>query len=516
MLDSAIKDQLRVIFSELIYSYTLSVTMDSSSDASAELLSMLEGIAECSDRISVQKAEGDSIGLVILKDGESSGISFRAVPGGHEFNSLLLAILNLDGKGKNLPDEFTQRRIKSLNAHIELTTYMSLSCTNCPDIVQTLNLFAIYGKNISHVAVDGALYEDEVKSLNIQSVPTVYADGEMLHVGRGSMGELLDKLEAKYGTSESMVGEHKEYDVIVAGGGPAGATAAIYSARKGLKVAVVAERIGGQVNETTSIENIPSVPLTMGVQLAADLKNHMQQYSIDILENRKIESVKVEDGVKHLTVKGGDSYSSPALIISTGAAWRQLGVEGESEYIGRGVAFCPHCDGPFYKDRVVAVIGGGNSGVEAAIDLAGICSKVIVFEFMETLKADIVLQDKLRSLSNVEIFTNRQTIKVVGDGSKVTSMVVRDRATEQDTTITLDGIFVQIGLSANSSPFAELVETNRIGEIIVDRNGRTSVNGIYAAGDVTDVSYKQIVISMGEGAKAALAAFDDRIRDSLR
>ncbi len=509
------KDQLRGIFSELTHSYTLSAVTPQGSSSSAELIEMLDGLAECSDKISVQRAEGESLGFTILRDGEGSGISFRAIPGGHEFTSLLLAILNLDGKGKNLPDDFTRRRIEALSGKIEITTYMSLSCTNCPDIVQTLNIMAAYADSITHTAVDGALYEEEVKSLNIQSVPTVYADGELLHVGRGSMGELLDKLEAKYGSNESAGGQHREYDVIVAGGGPAGATAAIYSARKGLKVAVVAQKVGGQVNETTSIENVPSIPLTMGTQLAADLKAHMEHYDIDILENRLVEAITVEDGIKRVAVKGGDSYSAPALIVSTGAAWRKLGVEGESEYIGRGVAFCPHCDGPFYKDKVVAVIGGGNSGVEAAIDLAGICRRVIVLEFMESLKADSVLQEKLRTLPNVEVYTNRQTMEVVGDGSKVTSLVVRDRQSDQQATIELDGIFVQIGLSANSSTVSELVETNRIGEILVDRSGRTSVKGIYAAGDVTDVTYKQIVISMGEGAKAALAAFDDRIRGEL-
>ena len=307
----------------------------------------------------------------------------------------------------------------------------------------------------------------------------------------------------------------KYYDVIVAGAGPAGATAAIYSARKGLKVAIIAERIGGQVNETMGIENLISVPQTTGKQLAQDLKKHLAEYHIDILENRRIEKVEVAEGMKVLSVKGGETYKAPVLIIATGANWRKLNVPGEEKYIGHGVAFCPHCDGPFYKDKEVAVIGGGNSGVEAAIDLAGVCSKVTVFEFMDTLKADTVLQEKAKSLPNVDIITNTQTVEVLGNGDKVVGLIKKDRSSEKEEIFALDGIFVQIGLTANSTLFKELLETNRMGEILTDKNGRTSVKGIYAAGDVTDVSYKQIVIAMGEGAKAALAAFEDRMRGTI-
>lgn len=304
----------------------------------------------------------------------------------------------------------------------------------------------------------------------------------------------------------------RTYDVLVLGGGPAGASAAIYSARKGLRVAIVAEKIGGQVKETVGIENLISVPQTTGAQLADNLRSHINHYPIDLFEDRKIEKAELQGKEKRISVVGGEAFISPSVIIATGASWRKLNVEGETEYIGRGVAFCPHCDGPFYQGKDIAVIGGGNSGIEAAIDLAGICRKVTVFEFADTLKADQVLQEKAQSLPNVEIFTSSQTTKVVGNGDKVTAIRVKDRVSSEERDFPLDGIFVQIGLAANSAPFREMLETTPIGEIKIDAFCRTTLPGVYAAGDVSDVPYKQIVIAMGEGAKAALSAFDDRIR----
>lgn len=307
----------------------------------------------------------------------------------------------------------------------------------------------------------------------------------------------------------------KNYDVVVVGGGPAGSSAAIYSARKGLKVALIAERIGGQVKETVGIENLISVPSTTGQQLARDLLKHLQQYPIDIYEHRKLEKVEIDGKKKILTTSGKEIFSAPAIIVATGASWRHLNIPGETEYLGKGVAFCPHCDGPFYQGKHVAVIGGGNSGIEAAIDLAGICSKVTVFEFLDELKADQILQEKARNLPNIEIFVHTQTTKVIGDQGKVTGIQVKDRKTEAEKIIPLDGIFVQIGLAANSETFQGIVDTNRAGEIAIDAHCRTSVPGIYAAGDVTTVPYKQIIISMGEGAKAALSAFEDRLHGVL-
>ena len=469
MLDSAIKDQLKGLFAQLEAHYTFDIFVHPQHESRAELVDLLEEVASCSDKLSCRLQDSEGLKFILLKEGKDTGITFRAVPGGHEFTSLLMAVLNADGKGKNFPDEFITRRIKALRGPINLTTYLSLTCTNCPDVVQTLNVMVVLNHQIRHEAVDGAINEDEVNRMKVQAVPTVFADGEQIHVGRGSIGDLLEKLEARYGSVELEAAETKEYDVLVAGGGPSGTTAAIYSA----------------------------------------------EYNIDILENRRIEKVEVAEGMKVLSVKGGETYKAPVLIIATGANWRKLNVPGEEKYIGHGVAFCPHCDGPFYKGKEVAVIGGGNSGVEAAIDLAGICSKVTVFEFMDALKADTVLQEKARSLPNVDIFTNTQTVEVLGDGDKVVGLIKKDRSLEKEEIFALDGIFVQIGLTANSALFKELVETNRMGEILTDKNGRTSVKGIYAAGDVTDVSYKQIVIAMGEGAKAALAAFEDRMREAI-
>ncbi|SFS35179.1 alkyl hydroperoxide reductase subunit F [Porphyromonadaceae bacterium NLAE-zl-C104] len=514
MLDTSLIEQLRGIFSELSNDYTFDVSVRENHPNRGQLLELLNDVVSVSDRLSLQENPGEGLAFDILKNGEKTGIRFRAVPTGHEFTSLLLAVLNADGKGKNLPDEFVTKRLKSLKGDIRLTTYMSLTCTNCPDVVQTLNAMAVINPRITHEAVDGAIYKEEADALDLQGVPAVFADGELLHVGRGNFGELLAKLEAHYGTETSEVEEQtiREYDVIVVGGGPAGVAAAVYSARKGLNVAVVAERVGGQVNETGGIENLISVPRTTGSKLADDLKNHMSEYPIDIFEHRSVKNVTVENKQKIVLTQGGEIFTAPALIIATGASWRKLNVPGETEFIGRGVAFCPHCDGPFYKGKRVAVIGGGNSGIEAAIDLAGICSHVTVFEFLEELKADKVLQEKVKSLPNVEIFLHSQTTEVINNGEKVSGLKVKDRKTEEERVIDLDGVFVQIGLAPNSAAFKDVVKTNRFGEIEIDERARTDVPGIYAAGDVTTVPYKQIIISMGEGAKAALTAFDDRIR----
>lgn len=513
MLDSSMKNQLSGIFSGLTNEYTFDVRVSPEHESRDELLALLNDVASCSDKIGVQVADGEELEFSLLENGEVTGIKFRAVPNGHEFTSLLLAILNSDGKGKNIPDESICNRVKALNGPVKLTTYVSLTCTNCPDVVQALNAMATINPTITHETVDGAIYQEEVEAMKVQGVPSVFADGQLIHVGRSDFGELLAKLEAHYGVKEEdLTVVEKNYDVIIVGGGPAGSAAAIYTARKGLKVAVVADRVGGQVKETVGIENLISVPQTTGQQLALNLMSHMKDYPIDILEHRRVEKVDLVGTDKVLTTTAGDKLIAPAVIVATGASWRKLNVPGEQEYIGRGVAFCPHCDGPFYKGKHVAVVGGGNSGIEAAIDLAGICSKVTVLEFADSLKADQVLQEKLRSLPNVELFVNSQTVEVIGNGEKVTGIRVKDRQTDEERVIELDGIFVQIGLAANSGAFREVVDTNRPGEIVIDSHCRTSIPGIYAAGDVSTVPYKQIIISMGEGAKAALTAFEDRMR----
>lgn len=515
MLDTAFKEQLRQIFAGLEADYVFDIAVHPQHESRNELIELLEDTASCSDKISCTVRESEGLEFRILRNGEDLRICFQAVPNGHEFSSLLLAVLNADGKGKNLPDDATRRRIECLQGNATVTTYMSLSCTNCPDVVQAINVMTLLNPRLSHRIVDGALHENEVQQLKIQAVPSVWLNGESIHVGRSNLGELLDKLESKMGTDSSSqpTTEERHFDVLVAGGGPAGVSAAIYSARKGLKVGLVAGRIGGQVNETVGIENVTSIPYTTGKNLSSDLRTHLSHYeNITICDNRQIESFSLQGSDKQLTVKGGEKLLAPALIIATGASWRKLNVPGESEYIGRGVAFCPHCDGPFYKGKHVAVIGGGNSGVEAAIDLAGICAKVTVLEFMDTLKADQVLQDKLRSLENVEVSTSIQTLEVQGNGEAMTALRIKNRLDETESILPLDGVFVQIGLAANSQPFAGELDTNRMGEILTDRNCRTAIPGVYAAGDVSDVAYKQIIISMGEGAKAALSAFEDRIK----
>lgn len=517
MLESALKEQLRGIFASLNTGFIFDIHVSLTHENRQELIDFLEDVASCSDKLSCQIGEGEDLEFTLLKGGKSTGISFRGIPNGHEFTSFLLAILNSDGIGKNLPDEGIRKRVAALKGPVNIQTYVSLSCTNCPDVVQALNIMAILNSGIQHKMVDGAINEAEVENLKIQGVPSVFADGKLIHVGRGELSELLEKLEDIYGSQASDTGNPaKHYDVLVVGGGPAGAAAAIYSARKGLRVAIIAERIGGQVKETVGIENLIAVPLTTGNELANNLRLHIQNYPVDIYEHRKVEKVETDDSGKILTVAGGEQFIAPAVIIATGASWRRLNVPGEKEYIGKGVAFCPHCDGPFYKNKEVAVVGGGNSGIEAAIDLAGICTKVTVLEFLEDLKADQVLQEKVKSLPNVEIYRSSQTMEVIGDGQKVTGIRIKDRNSQMEHVIELDGIFVQIGLSANSGVFKDMVDTNRLGEINIDAYCRTNVPGIYAAGDVSNVPYKQIIVAMGEGAKAALSAFEDRIRGKLQ
>lgn len=514
MLEQSLKNQVEQLFANLSNEYTFSISVNDTHSGKDELIELLSEVASCSDRVNCEVSSGDDLSFTILKNGQASNVIFKAIPNGHEFTTLLLAVLNQDGIGKNLPDTAVVAQIKALKGTVELRSYISLSCTNCPDVVQVLNIMAFINPNITHYIIDGGINKEEVDSKNIQAVPSVYANGEPLHIGRSSLVELLSKLEVVMGSEpiESVNIEKKNYDVVVVGGGPAGTSAAIYSARKGFSVAIVAQKIGGQVNETVDIENLISVPKTTGSELASNLKLHLQDYPIDILENRLVDKIDIVEGVKHITTSLGETLVTPAVIVATGASWRQLNVPGESQYIGSGVAFCTHCDGPFYKDKKVIVVGGGNSGLEAAVDLSSIAKEVIVLEFAESLNGDKVLSDQLEKLPNVSIITNAQTTEVRGDGSKVDGLVYRDRESDQEHTIDTDGIFVQIGLTANSSTFKDIVKTNRIGEIEIDATCRTSVPGIYAAGDVSIVPYKQIIIAMGEGSKAALSAFEDKIK----
>ena len=519
MLDQDIITQLKGIFANLQGQYEFVVNGLKDRTETKNMEEFVRDFASSSQALEVRvvdtPTEENAPVLELWKDGNPTGVSFCGIPNGHEFTSLILAVLNAAGQGKNRPDDALRRRIEHLQGPVKLQTFVSLTCTNCPDVVQALNIVALINPAISNTTIDGAVTPEMVKAYNIQSVPTVYANGELLHVGRSDLGELVGKLEQKFGSAAepgAVDGTARGFDAIVVGGGPAGAAAAIYLARKGLQTAVVAGRIGGQVKDTTDIENLISVPLTTGTALAADLRKHLEQYDITILDNRKVKECNLDGFPKSIITDGNETFEAPIVVVATGASWRRLGIPGEEEYIGRGVAFCTHCDAPFYAGKRVAVVGGGNSGIEAAIDLAGIASHVDVFEFLDVLKADEVLQKKLATFDNVEVHLSSAVSEVEGNGSKVTGIKVTDRKTDKVDHYDVEGVFVQIGLSANSAPFSGQLKTNRVGEIITDRLGRTEITGVYAAGDVTDIAYKQIVIAMGEGAKAALSAVDDRMR----
>jgi NADH-dependent peroxiredoxin subunit F len=513
MLDANILEQLKNVYSSLEHEVTL-VLNKSGHEKQNELVEMAKDISSTSSKISVKESpEETAIPTLSLEYlGRPTGVTFRGIPGGHEFTSLILAILNADGKGR-LPDEAILKRVKRLKGPIKLNTYISLSCENCPEVVQALNIMAFQRDDFSHSMIDGGLVQDEIKSLGIQGVPSVMNGSKLLSSGKTGLVELISKLEEEFGVEESTSINPEDlnlgdYDVVVVGAGPAGASAAIYSARKGLKTAMIADRIGGQVQDTKGIENLISVKYTEGPQLASQLYQHISHYDIKFLEHRKVKTVEKGD-LKRIEMESGEFLKTKSLIVATGAKWREMGIPGEKEYLGRGVAFCPHCDGPYFKGTDIAVIGGGNSGVEAAIDLAGIVKSVTVFEYNTSLKADQVLINKLESLPNVKIIKNARTSRVIGDNGKVTALEYEDRSNGDLKAIDLDGVFVQIGLLPNSSFVKDVVETNRFGEIVVDEKCRTNVQGIYAAGDVSTVPYKQIIIAMGEGAKAALTSFED-------
>lgn len=513
-LDSNIKEQLTVAFSKLENEVVL-VHKQSDHADQAELLEMLNDLASTSPKVKVEASSEKSQvpEFFIQYKGKPNGVSFKGIPGGHEFTSLILGILHSDGKGK-WPDPKLVERMKSIKGPVRIKTYISLTCENCPEVVQTLNMMAIVHPDFQHQMIDGGYVQDEIQALGIQGVPSVVVDGKLIHSGRANLLELVGKLEQHFGVSERPTNFSNEnlghYDVAVIGGGPAGASAAIYSARKGLKTLLIAEKMGGQVQETKGIENLISVTYTEGPQLVAQLNKHISEYPIQVMEHRRVATLKKGDK-NQIVFDSGDFLSADSIIIATGARWRELGVPGEKEYLGRGVAFCPHCDGPFYKGKKIAVVGGGNSGVEAAIDLAGIVGELVLLEYNDTLKADQILVDKLKALPNVKILTSAKTTQITGDGQKVQALEYLNRQNDQMEKLTLDGVFIQIGLLPNSQFAKGTLELSKFGEIIIDGKCKTSVPGIYAAGDVTTVPYKQIVIAMGEGAKAALSAFEDRM-----
>lgn len=519
MLDSSLLNQLKTVFEKLTDDVQLVIHPSSHSDQ-PELRTMLEDVASASSHILVQENTTGPLlpmpSFEIFRHGKSTGIHFKGIPGGHEFTTLVLAILNTDGKGK-MPDPVLADRIRGLKKNIHLQSYISLTCENCPEVVQAINQIALIHGSFTHEMIDGGYVPDEIQSLGIQGVPSLIVNRQLIHSGRIQLLDLVAKFEEVFGRDAAAVSMAKttkdlgHFDVVVVGGGPAGSASAIYSVRKGLKTALLTERIGGQVQETKGIENLISVPYTEGPQLAAHLASHINAYPVEVLENRRVRMISKGNRPKHIELESGETLTADSVIIATGAKWRELGIEGEKQYIGRGVAFCPHCDGPYYKGKTVAVIGGGNSGVEAAIDLSGIVAQVILFEFQDQLKADQILVNKLKSLDNVRIVTSAKTEKILGDGQKVTALEYLDRQSQRSEQLSLDGVFVQIGLVPNSAFLKETVNLTKFGEIITDEKGRTSEPGIYAAGDVTTTPYKQIIIAMGEGAKAALAAFEDRM-----
>jgi alkyl hydroperoxide reductase subunit F len=439
---------------------------------------------------------------------------FAGLPMGHEFTSLILALLHVGGHPPK-EDADLLDQVRALDGPLHFETFFSLSCQNCPDVVQALNMIAALNPHATHVAIDGALFQAEVEARKIMAVPTVFLNGEPFGQGRMDLAQIVAKLDTgSVARAAEKIQAKDPFDVLVIGGGPAGAAAAIYAARKGIRTGVVAERFGGQVLDTMGIENFISVPHTEGPKLVAHLEQHVRDYEVDVMNAQKAVALKPAngDGLATIELESGASLRARTVILSTGARWRQIGVPGEDEYRNRGVAYCPHCDGPLFKGKRTAVIGGGNSGVEAAIDLAGIVGHVTLIEFDNALRADAVLQKKLRSLPNVTIITSAMTTEVLGDGSKVTGLVYRDRTTGEDHTVHLEGIFVQIGLVPNTEWLKGAIALSNRGEIEIDARGETDVHGVFAAGDATTVPYKQIVIAMGEGSKAALSAFDYLIR----
>ncbi|TIC83705.1 alkyl hydroperoxide reductase subunit F [Crenobacter intestini] len=514
MLDAQIKTQLAAYLEKLQRPIELVASLDDSAKAQ-EMRTLLGEIAALSDKVSLrddgQHALRPSFG--IASQGEAPRVHFAGVPMGHEFTSLVLALLQTGGHPPKVEAD-TIAAIRALQGPLNFETFVSLSCHNCPDVVQALNLIAVLNPGATSTMIDGALFQGEVDRRQVMAVPTVFVNGE--HFGQGRMGieEIVARLDTgAAGRDAEKLGAKDAFDVLVVGGGPAGASAAIYAARKGIRTGVAAERFGGQVMDTLAIENFISVKETEGPKLAMALEEHVKQYDVDVMNLQKATGLTAGDLIE-VTLENGAVLKSKSVIIATGARWREMNVPGEKEYRGRGVAYCPHCDGPLFKGKRVAVIGGGNSGVEAAIDLAGVVSHVTLLEFDSALRADAVLQQKLASLPNVTVVKSAQTTEVTGDNGKVNGLAYLDRVSGEARHVELEGVFVQIGLLPNTDWLKGTLELSNRGEIVVDARGQTSLPGVFAAGDCTTVPYKQIIIAMGEGAKASLGAFDHLIRSS--
>ncbi|MBD57289.1 alkyl hydroperoxide reductase subunit F [uncultured Pseudoalteromonas sp.] len=516
MLDTNIKNQLTSHFASITSPVELLIALDDS-NKSTELKNLANDLASLSDKFSVRDNPNQDVrrpSMVVSSPINNTQITFAGVPMGHEFTSLILALLHTGGHpSKASQSEIEQ--IKSLSGPLNFEVYISLSCQTCPQVVQALNLMAAHNKNITATMIDGALFQDEVNERNILAVPAVYLNGELFSQGAVNLTDILNKVDTKAAARQAEALNDKElFDVLVVGGGPAGASAAIYSARKGLNTGVVAERFGGQVSDTLAIENFISVKATEGPKLVAQLEEHVKEYDVDVMQNQRAASL-TKQGNYQITLENGAVLNAKSVVLATGARWREMNVPGEKEYRGHGVAYCPHCDGPLFKGKAVAVIGGGNSGIEAAIDLANIVEHVTVLEFADTLRADEVLIRKANSLNNITIIKNAQTTEVVGDGKRVTGLNYIDRISGDEKSLELAGIFVQIGLVPNTEWLKDSgLSLTRFDEIEIDSKGATSLPGVYAAGDATTTPFKQIIIAMGSGATASLGAFDYLIRHS--
>ena len=516
MLDASLSQQLRTYLERLTQPVELVASLDERA-ASQDMRTLLDEIAALSPLVSARFDGSDARrpSFQVTRAGADIGLRFAAVPMGHEFTSLVLALLHAGGHPPKVEAAVIEQ-IQSLQGDLVFETWMSLSCHNCPDVVQAINLMAVLNPRVRHVAIDGALFKDEAESRQILAVPMVMLNGQPFGSGRMELHEILAKVDTGAATRDAArMDAQAPFDMLVIGGGPAGAAAAVYAARKGIRTGVVAERFGGQTLDTMGIENFISVSTTQGPKFAAALEQHVRDYPVEIMNGQRVRALEPAaepGGMATVTMANGATLRAKSIVLATGARWRNVGVPGEETYRTKGVAYCPHCDGPLFKGRKVAVIGGGNSGVEAAIDLAGIVQHVTLLEFADQLKADAVLVRKLHSLPNVTVHVNAQTLEITGDGSKVNGLRWRDRVAASDHHIELAGVFVQIGLIPNTDWLKGTIELSRHGEIVIDARGATSASGIFAAGDATTVPFKQIVIAAGDGAKAALSAFDHLIR----
>jgi alkyl hydroperoxide reductase subunit F len=514
-LDITIKNQLQDYMTRLVNPIKLLANLDETA-SSQEMLEMLEEVATLSEKITLNKETDVSKRIPsfeVNRETDVTGITFAGIPSGHEFTSFVLALLQAGGHPLKIDAEKIEQ-IKNIQGKFHFETYISLSCHNCPDVVQALNAMSIINSNISHVMIDGALFQKEVEDKQIMAVPTIFLNDKPFGQGRMELDEIVNKIDSSASLKEAeKISKKETYDILIVGGGPAGASAAVYSARKGLRTGIVSERFGGQVMDTLGIENFISVKATEGPKLVTALEEHVKEYDVDIMNLQRAKSIQKNDenALFEVELENGGKLKSKSVIIATGARWRELNVPGEKEFKGKGVAYCPHCDGPLFKGKHVAVIGGGNSGVEATIDLANIVGHVTLFEFAPELKADDILQKRLYSLPNVDVILNAQTLEVLGT-DKVNSMIYLDRKTNEKKTISLEGIFIQIGLLPNTDFVKNTVDLSKFGEIIIDSHGQSSLKGLFAAGDATTVPYKQIIIAMSEGAKASLGAFDYLIR----